>query len=231
MRFITEQELRERFASGIPACYDTPPDAGLTPAARQYLMDLRIYRVGSVSAPRKDASSSSVSTPATRPDAAKPEYMTSLNSREMVCKDHPRIALRGKLDSLESAILVLMVTAPASFRPLLADALSLVRQALAADVKDAPLPSWMLGGMGEEEVHRASHHPEEYGFPGHILPAPEHGFLAVQLNQLRSATREAELAAVVAYRDGNRFLHGDILLALNRLSSYFYVLQLRAAHE
>ena len=85
--------------------------------------------------------------------------------------------------------------------------------------------------MGPEEVHRCSHHPEEFGFPGHILPAPEHGLLAAQFNRLRAMTRETELAAVTAFWDGQKMAREDIVLALNRLSSYFYVLQLRAARR
>ncbi len=44
MRYITERELRDQFAGGVPEHYDTPSDARLTPAARQYLMDLRLFR-------------------------------------------------------------------------------------------------------------------------------------------------------------------------------------------
>ena len=110
-------------------------------------------------------------------------------------------------------------------------ALRLTRAVLAAEVKEAPLPPWTLDGMGPEEVHRCSHHPEEFGFPGHILPAPEHGLLAARLNRLRALTRETELAAVQAFWDGQSVRREDIVLALNRLSSYFYVLQLRAARR
>ena len=49
MHYITERELRSRFASGVPEHFDVPPDARLTPAARQYLMDLRLYKIGELS--------------------------------------------------------------------------------------------------------------------------------------------------------------------------------------
>lgn len=83
--------------------------------------------------------------------------------------------------------------------------------------------------MGAEEVHRGSHHPENFGLSGHLLPAPEQGMLAAQMNRLRAAARETELAAIAAWQDGVRLRHEDCILALNRLSSYFYLLQLRAA--
>ena len=223
MRYITERELRDQFANGVPEHYQAPPDCKLTPAARQYLLDLKLYR--HPSSPQRAAGA--VPTGAGR----KPEHMTNLNARELVCKTHPRILLRGKLDALESEILMLQASATDEWRVQLGDALKLVRSVLAAEVKEIPLAPWTLNGMNPEEVHRCSHHPEQFGFPGHILPAPEHGLLAAQLNRLRALTREVELAAVQAFWDGQQVSREDLVLALNRLSSYFYVLQLRAAHR
>lgn len=212
MRYITEQELRDSFAGGVPPRFVLPADCRLTPLAEQYLRDLKL--LGGECMPDQ---------------RQKPEYMTHLNSREMVYKTHPRILLRGKLDTLESEILLVMVGCDEAWRALLQDALQLVRQVLAADVKDAPLPPWKLGGMDAEEVHRGSHHPEAFGLSGHLLPAPEQGLLAAQMNRLRAVCREAELAGIAAWQDGVLLRHEDCILALNRLSSYFYLLQLRAA--
>ena len=222
MRYITERDLRDQFASGVPEQYQVPPDCRLTPAARQYLLDLKLYR--------HPASPARAAAPLPA-GSRKPEHMTNLNARELVCKTHPRILLRGKLDTLESEILVLEADCAPEWRAPLNDALLLVRSVLAAEVKDAPLPPWTLNGMTAEEVHRCSHHPEDFGFPGHILPAPEHGLFAARLNRLRALVRETELAAVQAFWDGQKVAHEDCVLALNRLSSYFYVLQLRAARR
>lgn len=222
MRYITERELRDQFASGVPEHYEIPAESKLTPAARQYLMDLRLYR----------HTASPVRGNGMPPSGAKkPEHMTHLNARELVCKTHPRILMRGKLDTLESEILLLETQCGESWRKQLHDALLLVRSVMAAEVKDIPLPVWTLDGMDAEQVHRCSHHPEEFGFPGHILPAPEHGILAAQLNRLRALCRETELVAVHAFWDGNTVSRTDCVMALNRLSSYFYVLQLRAARR
>ncbi len=223
MRYITERELRDQFASGVPDRYDVPSGCMLTPAARQYLLDLKLYRHPS---PLQRAAAMPAAT-----GTRKPEHMTNLNARTLVCKTHPRILLRGKLDTLESEILMLQCTCAEEWRAPLKDALSLARSLLAAEVREIPVPAWTLDGMGPEEVHRCSHHPEEFGFPGHILPAPEHGLLAAQFNRLRAMTRETELAAVTAFWDGQKMAREDIVLALNRLSSYFYVLQLRAARR
>ena len=160
MRYITERELRDQFASGVPDRYDVPSGCMLTPAARQYLLDLKLYR--HPSPPQRAAA---------MPAAAgtrKPEHMTNLNARTLVCKTHPRILLRGKLDTLESEILMLQCTCAEEWRAPLKDALSLARSVL---------------------------------------------------------------AAVTAFWDGQKMAREDIVLALNRLSSYFYVLQLRAARR
>lgn len=221
MRYITEAELRDQFSNNLPARYELPAGCRLTPSARQYLMDLKLYNQGSgQQGPQAVAGTS------------KPEHMTHLNAREMVSKSHPSIALRGKLDTLEAEILILIITAPQGFRKPLEDALQLTREVLAADVKDSPLPPWTLDGMTAQEVHSHSHHPERFGLSGHILPAPEQGLFPAQLNRLRALARETELSAIAAYRQADRSIrHEDSVLALNRLSSYFYVLHLRAVQQ
>ena len=57
-----------------------------------------------------------------------------------------------------------------------------------------------------------------------VIPLAE-----TQMNRLRAVCREAELAGIAAWQDGVLLRHEDCILALNRLSSYFYLLQLRAA--
>ena len=42
MRYITEQELRDSFAGGVPSRFVLPADCRLTPLAEQYLRDLRL---------------------------------------------------------------------------------------------------------------------------------------------------------------------------------------------
>lgn len=229
MRFITEAELRDAFASGTPQHYDVPKDARLTPAARQYLMDLRLYctdgGTGFLQASPAACETASAAV------MEKPEHMTHLTRTELVCKAHPRIVLRGKLDSLEGELLLVQTEAPAEFLTPLENAMQLIRRILAADVKGEQLADWRLDGMSPEQIHRASHHPEEFGFSGHIQLSVAQGRFAALLNRLRTQTRECELCAVLAYQHDDLIDRGDLVLALNRLSSYFYVLQLRAAQQ
>ncbi len=219
MRYITEQELRDAFAEGIPERYLPPPEAKLTPAARQYLMDLRLYQ------PKR-----TVGVPF-GPGQEKPENMTHLDGRTLVRKDHPRIVLRGRMDSLEASILMVQISATRQGDReavrWLEDALLLVRRALASDYKQAPLDDWTLDGLSPAAVREASHHPERLLPGGHVLPSIAHGEIAALLNRLRTETREVEVQAIAAYSDAPCACGDAIILALNRLSSYFYVLQLR----
>ena len=250
MRYITERELRDALAGGAGPTYAVPSGAKLTPAAREYLADLKIREVAEEapaapsapsapappSAPSAPAAPSAPSAPAapSAPGAGvKPEHMTHLTPGELVAKTHPRIALRGKLDALEAEMLVVQVAAgergEASLIAPLNDALQLTRRVLGSEVTGKALGGWTLGGMTPEAVRAASHRPQDYGFAGHVLPDASQGWAAAQLNRLRALSREAELAANRAFCDGRGgCARVDLVLALNRLSSFFYVLQLEA---
>ena len=47
------------------------------------------------------------------------------------------------------------------------------------------------------------------------------------LNSLRTAVRETEAVAVEAFREGARFTRGDLIEALNRMSSAVHILMCR----
>ena len=47
----------------------------------------------------------------------KPEHMTHLNAQLLVCKNHPRILFRGKLDTLEAELILCQLTDPALAKP------------------------------------------------------------------------------------------------------------------
>ncbi|NLC31726.1 MAG: hypothetical protein GX781_00300 [Clostridiales bacterium] len=225
MQYITEMELRDLFSNGIPEAYEIPRDARLTPAAKQYLVDLRLYRSQAVSQ----------SQPAS-PKDPKPEYMTHLDAKQLTHKSHPRIALRGKLDSLEADVILAQITVQTAgghrFEAPLEEVLALIRRVLAADVTGKPLGDWTLGDMTAGQIRDASHHPEQFGFRGHVLPSASQGMIGAVFNRLRTQARETELAVIAAFCQGDKSCsRQDLLLAMNRLSSYFYVLQLQAIKE
>ena len=56
------------------------------------------------------------------------------------------------------------------------------------------------------------------------VPDYTRGVVYAQLNKLYTQMREAEVAAIAAFREGNRYTRTDILEALNQLSSALRVM-------
>lgn len=158
----------------------------------------------------------------------KPEEMTHLRGNLLVKKTHPRIAFRGKLDSLEAAILEAQALAHRENAPTVRDGLGEVldhvRRVLGAEVKEEPLEETPLLGLDQDGLRRVSHDVRgEIGID-HPIPGWEMGELALRLNTLRTQVREAELAAVTAFDYPGEAPRGDIIREMNRLSSAVYIL-------
>jgi ethanolamine utilization protein EutL len=161
--------------------------------------------------------------------AEKPEHLTHLvDDKSLVPKTHPRMHLRGQLDLTEGYILDAQLAAhDAGNRDLVGDleeCLELVRRVVGAEVTGRPLGGFTLGGMDPARVRWASHHTQElFGVP-FMYPSVRHGAPVAKLYLVRAQVREAERALLAALpaRD-------DLLLALNRLSSYLYVLTCKLA--
>ena len=160
----------------------------------------------------------------------KAEHMTSLSGNRLVRKTHGRIAFRGRIDTLEAEVIeaqVLAVQAGASaVCASLGEVLDYLRAIMSAEVRETPLAPPFLFGMDAEEIHRKSH---DTGAPLGVIPAFTQGPVAARINTLRAKVREAELLAVRVFgpaADGEDDFpqtaeteRGDIILALNRLSS------------
>ena len=153
----------------------------------------------------------------------KPEPMTHLNGDTLVPKTHPRIFLRGKLDSLESALILCQLQLPALTQPL-GELLAQTRRILRCEVLEEPLKGVRLLGLTEEELRRRSHIPQEYYGVPHFMPEASDGETIARLNRLRCQVRETELAAAAAFPEGQR---EDLLQALNRMSSAVYLLMIQ----
>lgn len=157
----------------------------------------------------------------------KPEHMTHLHGDVLVEKDHPRILFRGKLDTLES-VLILCQLGAKELSAQVGEVLNLTRLLLRSEVLEEPLPPVTLCGLTEEEQRKRSHFPQDYYGQPHFMPGAEDGMTIALLNRARCAAREAELAGVKAFRDrdGNP-TRVDILKALNRMSSMLYLLMIQ----
>ena len=155
----------------------------------------------------------------------KPEDMTHLNAHILVKKNHPRILFRGMIDALEAELLLAQVET--GLGAPLQEALDAARALIAADVLEKKAEEILLGGMNAEQLRKRSHFPQEYYGQPHFMPRAEDGMKILRLNRCRCAARQAELQAVAAFadREGN-CTRPDIVQALNRLSSYLYLLMI-----
>lgn len=239
---ISETELRARIRPDHGGEIRLQPGDIVTPAARDFLAERGIRVVFS---PPESAAYREMGQ-APRPGtggrryvdlygvayAEKPEHMTHLHGDVLVPKNHPRIILRGKLDSLQAAMLQAQLTACKEGLPGVVDdlgeLLEFARETLAAEVTGLPLERETLLGLGMDGLRAASHDPSAHCGTGHLVPDYRMGRMAVTLNSLRTAVRETELAAMDAFADSNGVPERpDIILALNRLSSAVYVISCR----
>lgn len=157
----------------------------------------------------------------------KPENMTHLYSNVLVVKNHPRILLRGKFDSLEALIMQTQITAVdegyENIAKELDEVMDFVQMLLACEVKNEKVPDIKIFGMNSQRLRYVSHHlTEEFGIQ-HSVPHYSMGKVCAALNTLRTFIRETELYAVSAFENesDNR---NDIVEALNRLSSCVYIM-------
>ena len=158
----------------------------------------------------------------------KPEHMTHLNAEFLVEKTHPRIAFRGVMDSLEAALLLAVAEAEGSIRTQLLEALAYARYLLGQEVLQEPIVCKALGGMDEKELRERSHRPQDFYGKPHFMPEPTDGKTLLLVNAARCKAREAELAAVKAFQNREGLPQRlDLLQALNRLSSFLYLIMLQ----
>lgn len=200
------ENLRNRQGKRV---FYLPKGDQLTSAARDFLT---AHRIEILPVPQK--------TP-------KPEHQTHLNGDVLVPKTHPRIRFRGKLDTLESELILCQLTLPHLAQPL-GELLERTRLILRCEVLETPLEPGNLLGLTEAELRSHSHRPQEfYGIP-HFMPQASDGEAIAKLNRLRTVVRETELAAAGAFLDeeGNP-TRTDILQELNRMSSAVYLLMIQ----
>ena len=151
----------------------------------------------------------------------KPEHMTHLNGDVLVLKTHPRIVFRGAMDTLQAEIILCQLMVPV-LTDRMQELLELARELIACDVLDKPLHWERLLGLTEQQLRERSHRPQDFYGQPHFMPAASDGAPVVWLNRCRCAVRRAELAACQAFGTDR----GDIVKALNRMSSSIYLLMI-----
>jgi ethanolamine utilization cobalamin adenosyltransferase len=106
----------------------------------------------------------------------------------------------------------------------LEEVLELTRRLVGAEVTGRPLGDWTLGGMPPDRIRWASHHTLELYKVPFMYPSIRHGAPVAKLYLARAMAREAERALLHALPN-----RSDLLIALNRMSSYLYVLTCKLA--
>lgn len=157
---------------------------------------------------------------------------TQLNATCFVSKRHPRIRLRGQLDSLHSLVLLAQHRGKSSGEEWictqLGDLAAYCRELVSAEYNERPPESLALDGKDAAALHAASHNPGSLGVR-HILPTETSSEIQHWLNVIRTKSREVELIAYDAFPPGDDGFGKDVVEALNIVSSAVYYLQLKHA--
>lgn len=162
----------------------------------------------------------------------KPEFMTHLRGNTLVFKDHPRIAFRGAIDSLESEIILAqLLSQKENLNQLtedLEEIIKFIRKLLRCEVSGEVFGEFYLQSLSAADLREHSHHPSKYYGMKHFLPTYKQGEIVAVLNKLRTKTREAEVTAYKAFKDEyGQVFREDIIQALNRLSSLFWIMMFK----
>ena len=232
MELLTREDVRRMSDNGTRGPVVVNRDQKLTPGARDWLAAHKIQAVFPVGG---DAHIAPPSTPQYRTLFGatlneKPEHMTHLKGNILVRKDHPRIAFRGMIDALEGEIMLAQQASqayPALVKEL-EEALALVRRLIRCDVLDEPVGELHLCGYDAGQLREYSHYPDKHLGQPHFLPAYTDGPALLAVNKVRTLVRQTELSAYAAFKDveGN-VTRGDIILALNRLSSLMWIMMIK----
>lgn len=215
-KVITEAAVRKEIHALEGKVYLVPSGKILSPAAKEYLNQQKIEIVKE------------------EPEMwGKPEHMTHLDGKTLVPKDHPRIVFRGKLDSLQSNIILTQTLLAESGSPKqlieeLEKIIQVLMEVMRCDVSGEQVKETGFLGLSHAELRAQSHDPEKYyQIKQMIMPNYSMGKPYVLINRLRTAVRETEVSAVHAFWDGTAYQRKDIVEIFNRLSSAMHIIMCR----
>lgn len=162
----------------------------------------------------------------------KPEYMTHLDHKTLVRKDHPRIRFRGMIDAVEGEILVCQHHAVqcghVQLTMDLQEMLDFVRGLIPCDVLGKPVGEISLCGYTADELREHSHYPEKYYGQPHFMACVTDDPALLYVNRLRTLVRRAELTGYEAFKNYDGTVkRPDIILAMNRLSSLCWIMMIK----
>jgi len=256
---ITESELRELWRDGKNELPPFPPGTRFSPSAQDFLkahnLQIRFESApaSNLQPPTSNSGKPEWDKPGTfpvvltgpvpvcsvcgqpLPPSGKPDHMTQLDAGHFAPKTHPRVKLRGRLDTLHALIMLVAAEARRYQLPRLAGHLDTLaaycREIQSAEYNDRAVQPLAVAGKSEEEIHEISHWPDKHlGIP-HIVPGPDDHAILHWLNYVRTTTREVEIVALEVYpppepRNPSTGSGQGLARALNRLSSAVYYLEL-----
>jgi ethanolamine utilization cobalamin adenosyltransferase len=149
-----------------------------------------------------------------------------------VPKSHPRIRLRGLIDSLHALVGMAQHRAGALQHSWLEEELGKLgahcRELVSAEYNERRVQPLSLDGLSAVELHAASHDPASFGVE-HLLLDGHSPELLHWLNIIRARSREVELAAYEAFPYSSQDFESSLIEALNVFSCGAYYLQLKIA--
>jgi len=233
---VTEYELRANWYRTKEKIITLPPGSVITPSARDFIrskgIDVRIEGNGlhqTVGGPQCIVPERPREKVHLNSRGVKPEHMTHLNQKALVTKIHPVIAYRGQLDLFQCELVETQVyfeqVGEKELILKLEEIATFARALMVHEVKESPFQWKTLLGLTPEELRERSHHPQKYYGVEHTPLSYTHGLVVAKLQHLRAKSREVELYANRAFTDIlEECTRTDLIQALNRLSSAFYIL-------
>ena len=165
------------------------------------------------------------------PVTKKPSQLTQLNAEHFAPKTHPRIILRGRVDSLHALTMLIQRVAKQEGELELARDLGTVaaycRELTSAEYNERPVAQLNLKTWDAERIHKATHDPKGILGIDHLTIDENEPELQHWLNMARTMSREIEITAMQAFPNPHHPYGASICHAFNRLSSTYYFLQLR----
>jgi len=227
---VTEYELRANWHKTKASLMVLPPGSVITPSARDFIRSkgIEVQIEGNGLQDLTKSTFSNIAQSIGRSNL-KPEHMTHLRTGDLVTKTHPVIAYRGQLDLFQCELVEAQVffeqRGEKDLIQKLEEIAALCRQLMVSEVKQEPFQWSTLIGLTPEELRERSHHPQKYFGIDHTPLSYAYGAIVAKLHHLRAKSREVELYANRAFTDENGACsRTDLIQALNRLSSAFYIL-------
>lgn len=239
MPVITEEFLRRLEKQGKLNTLKVSEKDILTPSAREFLNSRSLNSEKEEVIVEEKAGSAQAAAPEYKYKSyhdesvyeKKPEYMTQIFGNYLVIKNHKRIILRGKFDILQAETVKYWKKYQKN-KKLESDfsqAYRYVRDLFICEMTDAEFIERDVLGHDIDSLKDITHNTMKYFKTGHLFEINvEYGEDVIDINCLRAISRECELAAVEAFYHEGKVEHSDILKALNRLSSVFYLMMLKA---